>query len=83
MTLQSAALSIDGGGQAARVVAAGSNRIKLKRGAGTLRGVRIAADVVGKYALRVASATRKVVVRDATLAVEVSDGAVACCDVNP
>lgn len=72
VTLNSAALAIDDSGQAARVTATGSNRLKLKKGSGTLRAVRLKADGPGKYALRAASASRKVAVRDALLAVVVS-----------
>lgn len=70
--LQPAAIATDGSGHAAKVNAAGTNRVKLKRGVAVLRDVRINAEQAATYAVRVASATRKVVVADGQLLVAVA-----------
>ena len=45
----------------------GGNKVKVKKGAATFKDVRVTAEEAGCYALRVQSASRKVVVADAVL----------------
>lgn len=60
-TLETAAMSTDGSGKAARVAAKGSNRGRAKAGAGVLKAVHLEADEAGQYTLTVRSHNRAMV----------------------
>ncbi|GLC56261.1 hypothetical protein PLESTB_001085700 [Pleodorina starrii] len=70
LTLASSAIATDGSGNAAKVTVAGSNKAKATKGCACFRDVKLEGNP-GTYALRVGSASRKVALREAVLAVEV------------
>ncbi|KAI8466921.1 MAG: hypothetical protein J3K34DRAFT_524164 [Monoraphidium minutum] len=72
VALNGCALAAVEGAPAAKAAAAGSNRSKVKGGAALFKAVRLTAEAPGAYVLRAASATRKVAVADATVAVQVA-----------
>lgn len=67
VSLGSAAQAADGSDLSASVAASGGNKVKLKKGVALFRDVVITAEQAGSYVLRVAAASRKVAVADATL----------------
>jgi hypothetical protein len=67
VSLGSAAQAADGSDLSASVAANGGNKVKLKKGVALFRDVVITAEQAGSYVLRVAAASRKVAVADATL----------------
>lgn len=78
--LQTSALSADDeSAPAAKVSASGSNRVKLRNGVASFRGVKLAADTPGPYLLRVEPLSRKVNVRQGTLLVQVRAQDVHAC----
>ncbi|GLI61005.1 hypothetical protein VaNZ11_003267, partial [Volvox africanus] len=70
LTLQTSAIAIDGSGNAAKVTVAGSNKAKVIKGCACFREAKLEG-TSGTYALRVASASRKVALREAMLTVQV------------
>jgi hypothetical protein len=79
VTLAPSALAVDGSGRAAKVALAGATRAKIARGATTavFRGVALAAEAPGVYALRAQSASRKVALREGVLRVTMAPQNVA------
>ncbi|KAF8056436.1 SMCHD1 [Scenedesmus sp. PABB004] len=71
VALQGSAFNADGSA-AARVSAAGSNRLKLRGGLGAFKAVRLQAPAEGVYKLAVSSVSRKVAVQEATVLVQVA-----------
>lgn len=67
--LKSSALNAEG--LAARVSAAGSNRVKLRNGVAVFKQVRIQAQAEGLYKLTVGSKSRKDAVQEAMVMVKV------------
>lgn len=72
--LPTASASQANAGLAAKVSASGSNRTKLRAGVARFRGVMLHAEAAGSYELRVGPHSRKVVVADGSLTVQVGGG---------
>jgi hypothetical protein len=71
LALCASALAADGSGRAAKVSAAGSNKLKVGRGrfGATFKHVSLVADAPGTYAVRVQSGSRKVALSEGVLLV--------------
>jgi structural maintenance of chromosomes flexible hinge domain-containing protein 1 len=69
VTLAGSALSADGSGRAAKVVANNANKAKITKGksSAVFKGVTVTAEAPGTYALRVQSASRKVALQEGVL----------------